>query len=107
MKFVGKVGYAVDEETKPGIWKHKITEKDYVGDIIQLSTRWLNTSQVNEEISMANKIEIIADPFAFGNFSRIRYVEYMGQKWRVTSATPVGGPRISLNVGGVWNGDEA
>jgi hypothetical protein len=56
---------------------------------------------------MANKIEIIADPFAFGNFSRIRYVEYMGQKWRVTSATPVGGPRISLNVGGVWNGDEA
>ena len=31
-KFYGVIGYAVTEETKPGVWAEKIIERMYYGD---------------------------------------------------------------------------
>ena len=50
-----------------------------------------------------NKISILADPFAYQNFSNIKYVEYMDALWNVESIE-VQQPRLILNVGGVYNG---
>jgi hypothetical protein len=36
----------------------------------------------------------------------MRYVTYMGLKWRITNIDPQY-PRLILTIGGVWNGQSA
>ena len=38
-KFYGVIGYAVTEETKPGVWTEKIIERMYYGDLIRNTRR--------------------------------------------------------------------
>lgn len=104
-KFYGNVGYAITEETKPGVWMPRIVDKTYYGDLIKNSRRLENTSKVNDDVTLDNQISIVADAFAYENFQNIRYVEYMGAKWKVTSIE-VQHPRLVLTFGGVWNEQE-
>lgn len=104
-KFYGNVGYAITEETKPGVWMPRIVDKPYYGDLIRNSRRLENTSKVNDDVSLKNQISIVADPFAYENFHNIRYVEYLGAKWKVSNIE-VQYPRLVLTVGGVWNEQE-
>lgn len=101
-KFYGMVGYAITEETKPGVWMPRIVDKPYFGDLIKNSRRLENTSKVNDDVSLENQISIVADPFAYENFHNIRYVEYLGAKWKVSNIE-VQYPRLLLTVGGVWH----
>ena len=102
-KYYGKIGFAVVEETKPGVWKEIITERDYFGDLIRNTRRLQSANQVNDDITISNEISIVADPFARENFHAMRYAEYMGTKWKVTSVE-VQYPRLILSVGGIYNG---
>ena len=104
-KFYGNVGYAITEETKPGVWMPRIVDKPYYGDLMRNSRRLENTSKVNDDVSLENQISIVADPFAYENFHNIRYVEYLGTKWKVSNIE-VQYPRLVLTVGGVWNEQE-
>lgn len=104
-KFYGNVGYAITEETKPGVWMPRIVDKPYYGDLIKNSRRLENTSKVNDDVTLDNQISIVADAFAYENFQNIRYVEYMGAKWKVSSIE-VQHPRLLLTFGGVWNEQE-
>lgn len=104
-KFYGNVGYAITEETKPGVWMPRIVDKQYFGDLIKNSRRLENTSKVNDDVTLDNQISIVADAFAYENFQNIRYVEYMGAKWKVTNIE-VQHPRLVLTFGGVWNEQE-
>lgn len=101
-KWYGKIGFAETAEVKPGVWKEVITEKSYFGDLTR-NTRKLQTSQLNDDINIANEISIIADPFANENFHSMRYVVFMGAKWKVSSVE-VQYPRLILTIGGVYNG---
>ena len=101
-KFYGKIGYANTVETKPGIWKEQIIEKEYYGDILRNIRRLDSAQQVNDNINVSNNISIIADPYAYDNFYSIRYVEFMGSKWKVTSVE-VQYPRLLLTIGGLYN----
>jgi len=102
-KYYGKIGFVVVEETKPGVWKEIITERDYFGDLIRNTRRLQSANQVNDDITISNEISIVADPFARENFHAMRYAEYMGTKWKVTSVE-VQYPRLILSVGGIYNG---
>lgn len=103
-KWYGKVGYAVTVETEPGIWEEHITERNYYGDVINNFRRKLqNSGGVNDNITLSNAISIISDPFATQNYCNIRYVEYLGSKWKVTDVE-VSFPRLNLTVGGLYNG---
>ncbi len=102
-KFYGLVGYAETVEARPGVRKEKIVEYPYYGDLLQ-NTRQLESSDtLNDDINVANKISIVADPFARANFHRMRYVTFMGAKWKI-SKVEVGYPRLILTIGGVYNG---
>lgn len=101
-KFYGIIGYAITEETKPGVWMPRIVDKPYFGDLIRSSRRLESTSKVNDDVSLENQISIVADPFAYENFHNIRYVEYLGAKWKVSNIE-VQYPRLLLTVGGVWH----
>ena len=60
---------------------------------------------MNDNININQQISIVSDPYANKNFHQIRFIEYMGTKWKVTSVQ-VEFPRLILEVGGVWNGED-
>lgn len=103
-KFFGKIGFAVLNETKPGVWEENITEREYFGDIGRNTRRLQTANQLNDDLNIANEISIVSDPFARENFHSMRYVEFMGAKWKVSNIE-VQYPRLVLTVGGVYNGE--
>lgn len=105
-KWFGKIGYSETVETDPGIWTEKITEREYYGDVYRNSRTFQNSGSVNDDINVNNSISIVADPFAYQNFHNIKYVEFMGTLWKAYNIE-VQYPRLSLTIGGVYNGDTA
>ncbi len=103
-KFYGPIGYAVSEETTPGVWEEKITERTYYGELVRNTRKLQATDQLNDNINIANEIGILADPFARENFHLMKYVGFMGAKWKITGVE-VQYPRLILTVGGVYNGE--
>lgn len=103
MKFYGKVGYAVQEETSQDVWEEKITEHTYKGDIIGNSKQTVSGENINNNVNVNNQISIVADPFAYEHFFGIRYIEWMGSLWTVTSVK-IQRPRLILTIGGLYNG---
>lgn len=104
MKWFGAIGYADTVETKPGVWKEQVTERDYFGDITRISRRLQSTDQLNDDVVISNEISIVSDPYANENFHSMRYATYMGTKWKITSVE-VQYPRLILSLGSVWNGE--
>ena len=104
-KFFGKVGFISYEEEDGGVFKEHVTEKPYYGDVVRLSRRYDKGDGLNDDLNINNEIQIVADAFAYQNFQSIRYVNYLGANWKVTSAT-VDRPRITLQIGGVYNGEQ-
>ena len=85
------------------MYDEKIVEYPYYGDLTR-NTRQLQSSEtLNDDINVANEISIVADPFAYQNFYRMRYVGFMGTRWKVTKVE-VQYPRLILTIGGVYNG---
>lgn len=101
-KFHGPIGYAETVETAPGVWKEQITEREYDGDFIRNTRKLQPSDQLNDNINVANEISIVADPFAINNIFSMRYVEFMGAKWKISSVE-VRYPRLILTVGGLYN----
>ena len=101
-KFCGVIGYAVTKETEHGIWEEQIVEVEYFGDVIRNTRRINAPGKVNDDISISNQISIIADPFANNNFHAMKYVVFMGAKWKVSEVT-VEYPRLILSIGGLYN----
>lgn len=102
-RFYGAVGYGISTEIRPGVWKDENIERNYYGDVIRVNRRLESPDKVNEDINISNEISILADPFANENFHLIKYVVFMGAKWKVSNIT-VQLPRLILSVGGVYNG---
>ena len=103
-KWYGKIGFAETVKTKPGVWEELITEKEYFGDLTRNTRRLQSSSQLNDDINIANEISIVADPFANQNFHSMRYIEFMGAKWKISNVE-VQYPRLILTVGGLYNGE--
>lgn len=104
-RFYGKVGYMMTKETKPGVWTEVEEEYNYYGDVLDNRHKWVPTDKLNDDVTVSNRISIMADSFAWDHFSHIRYVWWMGVKWKVTSIS-VERPRLVLELGGEWNGPE-
>ena len=96
-KFYGAIGYAETVETAPSVWEEQITERNYY---VQ------NSGQVNDDVNISNEFSIIADPYANENFHTMRYIKFMGAKWKITNVD-VQYPRLILTVGGVYNEQQA
>lgn len=104
-KYFGKIGYAETAETKPGVWREQIVEREYYGDVTRNIRRYDSANQVNDNLNISNEISIVADPYAYENFHTMRYIIYMGTKWKVSNVE-VQYPRLILSIGGVYNGEK-
>ena len=101
-KFYGSVGYAETVQTAPGVYEEQIVEYPYYGDLLR-NTRQLQYGETrNDDIDIANEISIVADPFARANFHKMRYLVFMGAKWKI-SKVEVGYPRLILTIGGLYH----
>ena len=105
-KFFGNVGYAISKETSPGVWVDSIVEQEYYGDVLKKATRWRNGSGLNDDLAVSTRISIIADEYMLKHFSKIKYIEWMGDLWKVVDIE-VSRPRLILSLGGEWNGEPA
>lgn len=101
-KFYGKIGFFETVDKGNGIWKEDIVEKQYYGDLMRNISQNQSSNDVNDNININNSISIIADPYAEQNFQHMRYIEFMGAKWKITNVE-VQYPRLILTVGGVYN----
>ena len=102
-KFRGNLGYVKSVETSPGIWSDETVTRLYSGDVLQNVRRWQQNDKVNEDLTISNRISIIADSYILDNLSYIKFVEYMGAKWKVTDIS-IERPRLTLTLGGIYNG---
>lgn len=101
-KFCGIIGYVKTVETSEGIYEELVIENEYYGDVIKNTRRLKDGDKVNDDLTISNRFSIVADPFANNNFHAMRYIEFMGTKWKITEVE-VQYPRLILTVGGVYN----
>ena len=101
-KWFGKIGFAETKETKPGVWEEIITVREYYGDVTRNTRRFQSSENLNDNIVVSNDISIVADPYAIQNFHSIRYIEFMGTKWKIDNVE-VSYPRLILTLGEICN----
>jgi hypothetical protein len=102
-RFFGRVGYGETVVDGPGVWADEITEQSYYGDVIRNSRELREGENLNKDLSVQNSISIVADAYANDHFFAIRYVEWAGVLWTVSSVE-VQSPRLLLRLGEVYNG---
>jgi hypothetical protein len=104
-RFYGEVGYGDSVETpaNSGVWVDVITEVSYFGDVIRDTRKLESGENLNDDISVANSISIVADDYANNHFYKIKYVRWQGILWTVSSVE-VRSPRLILSLGSVYNG---
>jgi len=100
------VGYGIPTKTAKGVWSDSIVERDYYGEILETARYQESDDKVNDDIRITQRLRVLADAFAFENFSRIKFVEWMGTAWVVTSVS-LERPRLLLTLGEVYHGQRA
>lgn len=103
-KWYGAVGFVDTTETSPGVWTEGVIERNYYGNVERNNFRWTpSQDSTNDDLTINSQISIVADPYAINNTHKMKYIEYMGAKWKITGVEPRH-PRLLLTVGGVYNG---
>lgn len=103
-KFYGKIGYAENVETAPGVYRDVIVEHDHYGDVLRNSRRWEASEEtVNNDLTVVNSLSIVSDAYLDEHFHAIRYVRWMGGLWTVQTVE-VEAPRLILRLGKVYHG---
>lgn len=102
-RFAGKIGYEIIKETSPGVYRAPcIVERMYKGDVLQNRKSSEPGQWLNDDININNEISILADAYAYEHFYAMKYVVWMGTKWKIRSVE-VERPRLILSIGGVYN----
>lgn len=104
MKFYGTIGFAIEEETAPGVWKTKTEEQQVYGDVLSNTRRWDNGQEINSDLNVSNKISVVASRFIYEHLGAMHWLLWNGTKWKISSAEIVR-PRVILTLGGVYNGE--
>lgn len=105
MKYFGKIGYVetVNTDEDPDVYYERITERNYYGEVIRDSRILEPSSNLNDDFSISGQFSVVGDTYAYNHFQYIRYLVYMGVKWKVTAVDPLSRPRILITTRGVYN----
>lgn len=101
-KFSGTVGFIDIVETSPGVHAPDVVERPYKGDILRNTQAWQESEHLNEDFTIQNRFSIVSDAYAYANYSTIRFINWMGAKWKVTGVE-IKRPRLILTVRGEYN----
>ena len=101
-KFYGEIGFAISKETAPGVCTDTIERRFYYGEVNSSHIRTTNGTSINDNVNVSDEISIVSDPFANEHYFSMKYVTYMGVKWKVENIS-VQFPRLVLSLGGMYN----
>ena len=105
-RFSGMIGFLRTEETDPddhpGVYNEVIRERRYYGDVFSRNVRWDQNGNFNDNLTVNNRISIVADQFARANLGAMKFVRWLGDTWEITSAE-IQYPRIILTIGGQYH----
>lgn len=101
-KYFGKIGFEITSTDDYGVTTSKVRELNYTGDIIGQTNRWETSDKLSDDLTVNGKISVVADSFLYDNIGAMKYVVWMGVKWKIRSIEPLR-PRLILTVGGVYN----
>lgn len=103
-KYYGMIGFTeIVADDGFGVYDPKVVERPYYGDLVRNMKRDESGSNIEDSISIQNDFSIVADAYAYQNFHQIRYITFMGTRWKVRTVE-VARPRLILSAGGVYNG---
>lgn len=102
MKYYGRIAYSYHDETESGIYEEGYHEQYYYGDVEQIGRRLENQSQINDDIKANVSISVLADADLNNHFGSIRWVEFMGQKWKAETVN-VKPPRLNITLGALYH----
>lgn len=107
-KFYGVVGFSAGYSEGKGEYEgvaieNPIVERKYYGDVVRSSRRWETGTDINDNLNISNQISILADDYLNEHLFAVKYVQYMGARWKV-SQVEINRPRVLLTIGGVYNG---
>lgn len=100
-RYFGHIGFATQIETSPGIWTDIIEQRPYKGDVIRNGRRYDSGESINDNFTITNTFSIISDAFLYSHIPAMRYIEYLGSKFKITSVD-IDRPRVTISVGGVY-----
>ena len=108
-KYYGILGFVKTYEKEingvpSGEYVTDVIERHYRGDILQDNRRWSDsTEKVNEDVTINNRFSILIDSFISDNLSYLKYINYFGADWKISSVE-IQYPRMILTTGGLYNG---
>lgn len=104
MKYFGFIGFATTVAADDDdVYKEQIESRPYFGDWEKRTVNAQSAEKLTKDIKLGGQLSIVADEFAENFMHLIRYAEWRGVKWEVTSVEPRY-PRLILTLGGVYNG---
>ena len=98
-RWCGKIGFAEQVETSQSVWTEEITERTYRGDILRNTRRLQDSQQINDDISISNQISVIGDTYMRDHFINMRWIEFMGAKWKAAEVDASQSPRLIITLG--------
>lgn len=102
MKYHGKVGYISVTETYPGVYTESIQEITCYGIVTRNHSKWNQGVGINDDLDISNNFSLLLHPVLAQNFMNLKYIEWMGTRWKVQTVE-LAPPRINILVGGVYN----
>ena len=107
MKWSGNIGFFIEEEVfkdgiGTGVWKKRMVEKHYSGDLLRDYRSQEPSGSVNDNINISNTISIVCDRFIDEHIMDISYIEFKNRKFKVKAFTQ-NYPRIEMTIGGLYN----
>jgi hypothetical protein len=103
MRYAGKFGFATKSEVRPGVWEDVITEREYLGDVIQRTERQEDESSVLPTAHVTTSFSVLSDGVLKERYSDLRYVTHRGVRWSVNSVIHKW-PRLEIYIGEEYNG---
>ena len=101
-RYYGNIGfYLLQVESRPGVWEDVIEERPYKGDVLHSGRRWESTDNINDDVVLTNRFSIVSDTYLNAHVPALRYLEYLGTKFKITSVE-LEPPRVIISVGGVY-----
>lgn len=96
--------YTQESLTKPSVWEKVTVEKTRKATVIRNYKRVESSDKINDDFNISNRISIVSNPFINNNLSKLTYVEFLGNKWKITGIE-INYPRLLLTIGGLYNGE--
>lgn len=103
MRYSGKFGFSEPTEIAPGVMDDVITERSYLGDLVQRTETLSTSNSILPEYRTTTSVSVLCDAELTESYRNLRYISNMGTNWSVASAV-LEYPRLVVYVGEIYNG---